>query len=1561
MLAKLQIDYYCDPLNFDDFEGSLKMEMKVPNDFYQATTDRIDKQGDTSRDFARRALAWVTQARRPLDVEELCHAVYFMPRNGGYTGNPRETAKGLVRVCAGLIVLDTKSLVRVFHHTVKEYLESPNGQKWLKISDSDIGSTCIEYLSNFGESCAFNTEEDALGQLQQSPLLRYAAQHWGDHIRADSETRNDLRAKCLSFLRDSKALDLVHQIKHFDGKDTLQHTRNVLPIHMAASFDLISLLRDILDNGGDIEATDSRGQTALHIAIGNGHVASAKLLLGEGANYNSKDFTNGWTPLHLAAWKSHQSAVDLLLKSMSTPYVKIDRHGQTALHLAALNGDASTLKQLLSNGFDAKIRDGNLWNVLHIVAWFGNTDLMESLLNERKFDIGINSQGKKGLTPLHCAAGQGHRQLTSLLLRERADKNAVTSDGWTPLHWASVKRHDLVVPRRLKIRVKLSDVRRKVAELRKELTDHYKSIDWIFQRAHPDILPRTYADYYEILSGSSKPWLMVKNLLTRWSSTIKECFNKLEESPPSHVSTILEIQDELSSMRCGMACAHEDVVRCLLEENADFNLKCRIDVQIESRNFSGYDFTSLHIAVLSGHEGVVRALLDTSIDPNQPCTLHIDEDTEAECTTLHLAVICGHVAIIDLLLRNKVNVGLKCCVHHRKEKDFEISSLILAVFFRNQEVIPHLLERGVDVDELYIFKFHDMDVQLSALHLSILMGDTKLVLFLVQCGATIDKICQFKYGDEFNMTFSVACMAALFQNEALLLHLARHHMKFDMVCTIQAQAIQLELPLLYLTALTMSDTVVRHVLEISPNLTKLCSFRFDDYVHIDLPILPFLDPSVIPQSMIAGQIKISANSRLRIHIGDIDLQFSTFLMSALCQNRPMMLFLLKEIDVDTNEICAIEISQKLSFQASVLHLVVWSGHADVVAQVLEKKADVNAELKIRTKDRFEFKLKALHLATLKSDEAMVLLLLKYMLHAQPKCVVSFYKENDISRTRIQAWLTPLHLTILQGNIPFIRLFLLHGSKNNTRFEMKFTSKTGRTETKIDAKPTAVYLAALTENSDAVTLLLDYKFHTTRDSRMTLIKGSTNEDTILPYFTAALGVLNPSNTQERRRLDFEASLSGLSLGILLENTLQTVQLLAQAGEDSEHVSQLEILSHESEAKNPVCNLAPWHFAALTGLTTSIDCLLDTKMELDIRVHFPRSSAQLGPTALQLAARFGNEAIVRCLIDRGAILQGVFIHGENPLELAKKYGHESIINLFIKTPLAIDKEWAQRTSAQMRLSGTTYSRRIEETSPKIYARPAKSHDSQEQEDWPSKGLFTALSYINQIPTTWNSFVFRSNSPVSPPNQAYNQDGDSADHAIEELSDSYTPKPDTSHAHDENRSHSRSRDNRSHGPRHRSRSHDSKRSHRSRQSTDFKEKRRHRSRSNDSRRSRHHSRGGHHLHPTSRDTHRSQGTRRRSRSHDSQHSHRSRQSIDSNGKRRHRSRSIESRHSRRRVQDTKTASSRGIWHQIKNTDLFSQVQNLVRSSGPTHASRDSMQNQKREYESLFLNLRNVTDSSL
>jgi uncharacterized protein len=67
-------------------------------------------------------------------------------------------------------------------------------------------------------------------------------------------------------------------------------------LYRAAQSGDLGILRNVLGNNIDLNARDTKGRTALILAIQHGHVAAVKMLLAHGANPSMTD-SHGVTPL----------------------------------------------------------------------------------------------------------------------------------------------------------------------------------------------------------------------------------------------------------------------------------------------------------------------------------------------------------------------------------------------------------------------------------------------------------------------------------------------------------------------------------------------------------------------------------------------------------------------------------------------------------------------------------------------------------------------------------------------------------------------------------------------------------------------------------------------------------------------------------------------------------------------------------------------------------------------------------------------------------------------------------------------------------------------------------------------------------------------------------------------------------------------------------------------------------------------------------------------------------------------------------------------------------------
>jgi len=85
----------------------------------------------------------------------------------------------------------------------------------------------------------------------------------------------------------------------------------------AAGRDYVNEVERLLSKGGDVNAKDAAGCTALHRAAWDGSPDLVTLLLSKGADVNAKN-NDGHTALHLAARRGHLAVAGILRKSGGT-------------------------------------------------------------------------------------------------------------------------------------------------------------------------------------------------------------------------------------------------------------------------------------------------------------------------------------------------------------------------------------------------------------------------------------------------------------------------------------------------------------------------------------------------------------------------------------------------------------------------------------------------------------------------------------------------------------------------------------------------------------------------------------------------------------------------------------------------------------------------------------------------------------------------------------------------------------------------------------------------------------------------------------------------------------------------------------------------------------------------------------------------------------------------------------------------------------------------------------------------------------------------------------------
>jgi ankyrin repeat protein len=150
----------------------------------------------------------------------------------------------------------------------------------------------------------------------------------------------------------------------------------------------------------DIDESDKRGLTALHLAIMKSNVTSVRFLLARGANPNVVDKC-GHTPLHVAVvLAKNMDIVKLLLNQNDANVNYLDNNGFDALRFTKYNKYGLTEIREIGD-FDINCREENGWTPLHFAMIPINVETARYLL-EKGADPTIGDN--EGTTPFHLAA-----------------------------------------------------------------------------------------------------------------------------------------------------------------------------------------------------------------------------------------------------------------------------------------------------------------------------------------------------------------------------------------------------------------------------------------------------------------------------------------------------------------------------------------------------------------------------------------------------------------------------------------------------------------------------------------------------------------------------------------------------------------------------------------------------------------------------------------------------------------------------------------------------------------------------------------------------------------------------------------------------------------------------------------------------------------------------------------------------------------------------------------------------------------------------------------------------
>jgi ankyrin repeat protein len=211
------------------------------------------------------------------------------------------------------------------------------------------------------------------------------------------------------------------------------------PLHVAAKGGSHRLLHKLIKAGADVNSTDNRKQTPLHMLKDQTNPGDAMLstsvLLAAKADVNSLD-EDGNTPLHAVARAGLHDCVSLLIEAGAM--IEARKFGAQTPLMCACAGDAaglrSTLSVLIAAGANPRAKASAGETALHFAAQSGSCDAISVLINAK---VRLNAVDNAGDSAGHWAARAGRVDNLKLLLQHGAQIDQRNKVGKTMLYVAA--------------------------------------------------------------------------------------------------------------------------------------------------------------------------------------------------------------------------------------------------------------------------------------------------------------------------------------------------------------------------------------------------------------------------------------------------------------------------------------------------------------------------------------------------------------------------------------------------------------------------------------------------------------------------------------------------------------------------------------------------------------------------------------------------------------------------------------------------------------------------------------------------------------------------------------------------------------------------------------------------------------------------------------------------------------------------------------------------------------------------------------------------------------------
>ena len=460
----MQMNSLFDPsqkyLSPDDVREELFKPAKDLDDEYASALQRIYQATSTRRMIASRVLMWLLCSQRLLPAGEL-HIAVAVDKSGTQIASTSLTWEEIVGMCYSMVSFDVgQNVFRFAHASVPDFLDARQEYSQ-SLRHAEVVRRCFEVLLNRHQ---FSKDRDG-SRAEYEGLLRYAMAFWPVHYMYvhPPDRTTDLKdsMKSLLFrghegsnffkqwLQDVQKEPIISSVNAELRRRLLwSDSPNANPLFIATIFNMPEALTHVKKclPRYNFQQRNTRGRSALDLAIEYGHEDIVKFLLEAGVEINSFNVeataqfediqTTGEIPevLHFvnplqAAAASHSPSLVELLLDYGARNI-IGGYFGDALQAAALQGNLKTVERLLSrtidnpsSGFEVNSQCGFHGNALQAAAANGHDQIVALLIDE---GADVNSRGGHYGHALIASLHAKHDETVVVLLRSGANANAVS-------------------------------------------------------------------------------------------------------------------------------------------------------------------------------------------------------------------------------------------------------------------------------------------------------------------------------------------------------------------------------------------------------------------------------------------------------------------------------------------------------------------------------------------------------------------------------------------------------------------------------------------------------------------------------------------------------------------------------------------------------------------------------------------------------------------------------------------------------------------------------------------------------------------------------------------------------------------------------------------------------------------------------------------------------------------------------------------------------------------------------------------------------------------------------